>query len=157
MATLVKLNLDQDGPLADFRSGFVARINPQPDFTREISDEEWEKINAAGDFYASLPLAHGADILIEHCRKYRPRILTKAHRLVPNAAEQKHAWLTKHFGADNFEIEVVEDKSPYAPVHNVLVDDSLKNCMGWVRGRGRAILHRSPHETIYSLNKLGFV
>lgn len=157
MCTRVQLNLDQDGPLADFRSGFVKRINAQPDFTREISDEEWEKINAAGDFYESLPLAPGADVLIDHCRKYRPRILTKAHKLVPNAAEQKHAWLTKHFGADNFDIAVVEDKTPYAPIDNVLVDDSVTNCAKWMHNRGHAVLHTSADRSIRRLQRLGFV
>jgi hypothetical protein len=152
--TAPRLFLDMDGVLADFDTGYEARFGMRPDKAKD--DVDWKKVEAAQDFYATLPPMADLPILWDYARRFEPTVLTGIPR-IPGVYEQKRVWVQQYLGAD---VEVIgcrsADKADHCAPGDVLVDDWEKYRHKWVAAGGVWITHVSAVDTIKRLGMMGW-
>lgn len=145
-----RLYVDLDGVLADFDGGYEQAFGQRPDRTKGDLPGMWENVRASG-LYANLPMMPGAAALWAQLKSIDPRatILTGVPRSVPEAAMQKIAWVRQHVGDG---IPVIccasKDKSLYANLGDVLLDDWAKYRHLWERAGGTFVLHSPGYHSL---------
>ena len=163
---------DMDGVLCDFDQGY-----------KDLTGESTDEANAKGksyfwklfresigknekDFWATLPWQPGGKELWNYIQQYSPNILSaptidfslpQDQQLNPEfnqAIQGKKIWITSNLSNVSEEIFVpASQKSSFATVKHILIDDMLKNTESWKAAGGKAILHKSTPQTIETLKK----
>lgn len=173
---------DMDGVLADFDGGIrtLCGLEPKPQGSGGPGwdDEMFAAIRAVGHFYRKLPpLEPALALLLEVLEALGPdntAILTgvpKPKRGVPEAAEDKKAWIEEHLArAWTAKHGASGGAAPALAVHTVLrrekmrfaasrehilVDDFAANIREWEEAGGRGILHADAEDTRKRLVELG--
>jgi hypothetical protein len=142
----MRIFLDMDGVLADFNGGYQARFGVRPD--KLADDVDWEEVRRTEHFFRDLPPMRDLDILWYYFGPLRPTILTGVPPSVPEAADNKRAWVQKHLG----EVPLIacrsRDKCLHAAPGDVLIDDWEKYRSLWTKAGGHWITHHSAIESI---------
>lgn len=166
MTTIVEINVDLDGVLADFekRALAIAGFYPEHDpNNKQLKSDFWKALAAhrrkGGKFFEEMDPLEDAFVLWEHLRTYHiPKVICSAPGHLPNAADEKRAWVRKHLGheAANFArfVSTSRDKAQFAGVGRILIDDRKKSIEPWIEAGGIGILHKSAHDTIAQLKKI---
>ena len=152
---MAQLFLDCDGVLADFDAGATKLLGAPPDAfqAKNGAGRFWARLAKAPDFYATLPLMPGADLLFDAVRHLEPVILTGLPR--GNwAAQQKVRWAKEHFPGTRIITCMAVNKRDHAHPGDVLVDDNDKYRHLWEEVGGIFIHHKSVDDTLRQLAKL---
>lgn len=158
-ATNVPFFVDLDGVLADFEYQLLRVAGVR---VHDVEDDAmWAHVNAydsSGEWFLDLPLMPGARELWSHIRQFSPTILTATGRAGERAAEQKKAWVLKHFGITPDRVIAVrksEEKAAYMTVPgSILIDDNLQRCvLPWTAAGGRGIHHVNYRMTLAQVAK----
>jgi len=153
--------LDLDGVLADFDLGYENLTGIKPTRWPHPDNINWNRIQAVPDFYLSLPLMPGAEMLFEAtaalCERYggQPTILTGIPASIDAADNNKRRWVARHFGEN---VPVIccrsRDKYLHGKPNDVLVDDYLKYRREWEHMGGVFIHYRDAAQAIDELTML---
>lgn len=151
----MKLYLDMDGVLADFDRAYLEKFGVAA--SKEANNVDWALVKDAKNFYAGIPPMADLAELWEYAKAFNPTVLTGIPRpeSVPEAADNKRAWVAKHLGPD---VPVIATRSSakatFAKPGDVLVDDWTKYRKKWIRAGGIWITHTSAAETITELRRI---
>lgn len=145
--------LDLDGVFADFNRGVFEITGKQPHELHK--GRMWAAVHSKKDFFLSLHLMPGADVLWDYFKDASPTFLTGA----PSSQafrEQKVEWVKLRFGEQYSTIVLPKkDKQLHSGPYKVLVDDSPDNVEQWVAKGGYGFLYEGdPHSTIAALEEL---
>ena len=153
--TARQLYLDCDGVLADFEHGARAILGMSAEaFMKRFGPGKfWQRLAAAPDFYARLPVMPGAMELFEAVRHLDPVILTGLPRGTW-AAGQKVRWAARHFPGTRIITCMAVDKRDHCHPGDVLVDDTLKHRPLWEAAGGIFVHHRNVAGTLAELADL---
>ena len=147
----MQIFVDMDGVLADFDSGYAALFGPHSG--READDVDWSLVRNTPGFYASLPPMPDFHELWAALEPHSPVILTGVPHSVPEATDNKRAWVEKHIGSH---ARMIGCKSREKCLHDkpgdVLIDDWEKYKHLWLDMGGHWITHVSAAESIRLLN-----
>lgn len=153
MTAVPRLFLDMDGVLADFDAGYARAFGRRPD--KAADDVDWDAVGRTAGFYASLPPMPDLDVLWAYAAPLEPIVLTGIPSNVPEALDNKKAWVRRILGD---EVPVIgcrsSEKATYGHPGDVLVDDWEKYRHLWVQMGGVWIAHRSAAETVAQLRKI---
>jgi 5'(3')-deoxyribonucleotidase len=150
---------DLDGVLANFdKAADHALGGDHYRYTFIYGDDVlWQRLHAYPNFFESMELMPGAELMLRHVDLSRVKILTALPKT--NSAEinrQKREWVREHIIAP---LPVVtcftKDKPQYCVPGDVLIDDRAINRDEWERRGGTFILHESAMSTIAQLERLG--
>ena|SRR5688500_3079300 len=141
--------VDQDGPLADFNTGFQQRFGIDP-LTFPAGDKRmWKLVYSVEDFFLSLPVVKGAkeflDFLHWDYGQEDFAVLTACPASSYfDVARQKKQWITTHFPG-YFDMVLPSYGSASKPAYiqrpgDVLIDDWDKNIKAWEEHGGKGIL-----------------
>src|ERR1700680_384300 len=150
---MVTLFVDMDGVLADFDMGYQERFGIRA--SKLTDNVDWEAVRRAGGFYVNLPPMPDLDQLWSHIARYNPIILTGVPSSVPEAPENKRAWVRKHLGDIEVRTCASKDKCLHAAPGDILIDDWEKYKHLWIATGGRWITHVNAEATIRDLQVLG--
>ena len=91
-----------------------------------------------------------------YIERYRPVVLTGVPTSVPQAADNKRAWIRNHLGS-HVEVRCCRsrEKCLHSSPGDILIDDWEKYRALWIAKGGRWVTHYSAVETIRSLGALG--
>ena len=145
------LFIDLDGVLADFDGAYGRHFGALPDRTAALTPEFWPNIRRHGQFFRDLPpMPDMTDLWVGALALHRrPVILSGVPPEVPDAADQKRAWIDAHLGADVPAIFCKSrDKRRHGKPDDVLIDDWVKYRHLWERMGGVFVLHRSTPESL---------
>jgi hypothetical protein len=150
----MKLFVDQDGVLADFDRHHIKVFGVK---ACKIADNvNWKAVRGVKDFYLGIPPMADLEALWARIERYEPIVLTGVPPTVPEAADNKRAWVRKHLGPD---VPVIcclaREKSKHASPGDILVDDWTKYRHLWLVAGGRWITHVSAADTDRALAELG--
>jgi hypothetical protein len=149
----VQLFVDMDGVLADFDAHHEAVFGVRSSTLTDIVD--WSRVRETGDFYLSIPPMPGMIELWTFVEPHHPIVLTGVPYSVPEAPEQKRAWVHRHLGAD---VEVrccrSAEKCRHAQLGDILIDDWEKYQSLWLAKGGLWITHVSAAQTIDRLRAI---
>jgi hypothetical protein len=148
--------VDLDGVLADFDTGYERAFGIRP--SKAADNVDWSLVRKRDGFYAGLPPMPDFDELWGFLKQLRPRpiILTGVPASVPEAPDNKRAWVVKHIGS-HIDVRCCpsKEKCLYALPGDILVDDWTKYQDLWIAKGGRWITHRSARETVDALLEMG--
>jgi len=152
---------DMDGVLADFDSHHenIFGHRPRKDSkTTGLQDVNWGKVRRTKDFYLHIPPMRDMHILWNHISRYDPTLLTGVPDGVPEARENKLAWVRKHLGNH---VKVITCRSREKSLHmknpgDILIDDWEKYKDLWIKRGGVWITHKNAIKTIHDLEQHGF-
>lgn len=150
----MQLYVDMDGVLADFdghhETYFGVRATKFPD------NVDWIAVRGVRDFYLNVPPMPDLDALWSRIERHRPIVLTGVPPLVPEAADNKRAWIAKNLG-NHVEVRCCASREKYlhASPGDVLIDDWERYRDLWIAAGGVWITHLSAIETNRALTKLG--
>jgi len=154
----MQLFIDCDGVLADFDTHYESLVGPLPPHWGTVEhkdDVDWDIIRRRGNFYLDMPPMPDMRQLWDFVLPFKPIVLTGIPKSVPEAADNKRSWVTKHLGPD---VEVrcclSREKSLNAKPGDVLVDDWIKYRHLWLEAGGIWITHTSAESTIKQLDAL---
>ncbi len=141
----MRVFVDLDGVLAGFDEHYEAVFGvPPPKHVHPEPPGFWEKIAEIPTFYRDLPMRADAKALWEGVKAFdpNPTILTGVPRSLPEAVDQKRAWVAEHLGPD---VPVItcrsRDKCLHGQPGDILIDDWAKYRKYWIRMGGLFILH----------------
>ena len=182
MVAAVKIYLDIDDVLADFRSHIIARgvtsytgtfyTNDPATWTaaQTKSDMEANVVMAQENFWLDIPVAEGAfEIIATAAMRGEVHLLTALPgRVDPSIhsdiAAQKLVWAENklHFPVERVHTCMREEKQTFAlhPHANVfgpgpvLVDDNKRTCREWRERGGHAIQHKDWRKTVDELKRI---
>lgn len=153
---MTRVFVDLDGVLADFDTGYERAFGVRPD--KAADNVDWEAVRREPGFYARLPpmpdmLELWAAIV---WLVPQPVILTGIPKGVPEAADNKRAWVARHLGP-HIEVRccLSREKCLHAWTGDVLIDDWEKYKHLWLERGGRWITHTSARSTIEQLRGMG--
>jgi hypothetical protein len=153
---MTQLFVDLDGVLADFDTGYERAFGIRP--SKAADNVDWSLVRKRDGFYTDLPPMPDFDELWGFVDQLvrKPIILTGVPAGVPEAPENKHAWVRRHIGA-HVEVRCCRssEKSLHASPGDILVDDWTKYQDLWIEAGGLWITHRSARETIDALLEMG--
>ena len=163
---------DMDGVLCDFDQGYEKLTGESTDEANAKGKSYFWKLfrESVGenekDFWANLPWQPGGEELWNYIKSSSPNILSapavdfnlpQDQQLNPEfnqAIQGKKEWISKHLNGVNKEIFVpAPQKSTFATLKHILIDDMQKNIDAWRAAGGKAILHTSTPKTIEALKK----
>jgi hypothetical protein len=159
----MQLFVDLDGVLADFDTHYQNIFGALPPKWRSLDpdsdhDVDWNAVTKRGNFYLDMPPMADMEKLWFHVRRYKPIILTGIPSSVPEAAENKRAWVRKHIGTSPRVICCrSREKSLHAQPGDILIDDWEKYKQLWVDMGGIWVTHTSAVDTIAQLDELRWV
>jgi hypothetical protein len=144
--------LDCDGVLADFDklAWDVLGMCPRRYEDKHGSRAFWDRLEQWGNFYGTLPLMPGAEMLHDSVKHLNPIILTGCPR-GGWAEPQKQAWAERHFPDTPLVMCRSADKSLYMNPGDVIIDDWPQHRQAWIDKGGVWITHISA---VQSLNEL---
>jgi hypothetical protein len=150
----MQLFVDMDGVLADFDAYYEAAFGIRSSTVADNVD--WERVCAVKDFYLGIPPMADMEQLWRRIERHRPIILTGVPRSVPEAPDNKIAWVARHLGG-HVEVRCCKsrEKCLHAAPGDVLIDDWEKYRHLWLEAGGVWITHRSAIETADELARLG--
>jgi hypothetical protein len=144
----MKIYLDMDGVVADFRANALRVIGASPPTGDVYPDADWKRLRDNPHLFLGLPLMPRAHELVNVARKYRDQLgwellfLTAIphNNDLPWAFHDKAEWVRLHFS------EIPVHFGPYSQdkfLHctnpgDILVDDRSDNCRDWQRAGGLA-------------------
>lgn len=150
----VQLFLDLDGVLADFDSHYEAVFGKRPNKVDGTVD--WAAVREKGDFFLRMPPMSDMTVLWNGVKHLNPIVLTGVPISVPEAPENKRAWVRKHLGRH---VDVwccrSSEKWRRANEGDILVDDWEKYRDLWIKRGGRWVTHRKAWRTLHDLRNLG--
>jgi len=141
------LNIDEQKVLQNWP---VNQYDVEPVFG-VTTEELWGAINAKGkDFWANLEEYNWSKQLYNECQKYGDVYFLTIPSNDPQSLVGKVEWIKKFTGnplAKNYLIG--SPKFLCAKPDNVLIDDSDKNCDGFITAKGTAILFPQPWNKLH--------
>lgn len=152
---MTQVYVDLDGVLADFDTGYLKAFGVKPDKTKDVGGMDWKLVRNTQGFYANLPPMPDFMQLWRYVEEYDPIILTGVPRDVPEAADNKRAWVTKNIGDVPMIGCLSKEKSKHCKPGDILIDDWEKYRDLWLAKGGVWITHRSAIETILDLMVMG--
>ena len=163
---------DMDGVLCDFDQGYEKLTGESTDEANAKGKSYFWKLfrESVGenekDFWANLPWQPGGEELWNYIKSSSPNILSapavdfnlpQDQQLNPEfnqAIQGKKEWISNNLNGVNKEIFVpAPQKSSFATLKHILIDDMQKNIDAWKAAGGKAILHTSAPKTIEALKK----
>ena len=147
--------LDLDGVFADF-DGKIKEITGS--WPHELPKKElWKSVYRKHDFFASLDLMKGWEILWTYFKPFDPIFLTGAPS-GKSMQDQKIEWVKEKFG-DKWAGQTIvlprRDKQLHSGPRKLLVDDNETNVAEWVSKGGYGFLYTGdPHATITEVEEL---
>jgi hypothetical protein len=148
-----RLFLDMDGVLADFDVGYGDRFGVRP--SKADDNVDWKLVRRTANFYRDLPPMPDFKILWNEVRHLNPTVLTGVPKTVPEAPDNKRAWVAKHMGPD---VPVIcclsREKSLHGRPGDVLIDDWTKYAHLWQAMGGTWITHTSAEASLRSLYEI---
>ena len=163
--------IDMDGVLADFFGELWnmyqennTKEDAWEDLKRELSPAEQNKlvqsIENPIDFFASLDVLEGGQILIDWLRKNNIPFSILSAPMKGNkksdSIEGKREWLKRH-GLGSVPAIFTADKQDYAmsnDVSNILIDDFGKNITAWKKQGGIGIKYVDVNDVIGKLHQI---
>ena len=147
------LFVDLDGVVCDFDSGYEAMFGVRPD---KVADNvDWEAVRRTPNFYLNLPPMPDMFDLWDYIEPYKPIILTGIPSSVPEAADNKTAWVRRVLGPSvQVRACLSKEKCLHCNPGDVLIDDWVRYRHLWELAGGRWITHVSAKQTIIELNKI---
>ena len=146
--------VDMDGVLADFDTHYETHFGTRP--CKKSDNVDWDAVRAVKDFNLGIPPMADLEALWARIERHNPIVLTGTPSSVPEAADNKRAWVRKHLGAH---VPVIccqaREKYLHAGRGNVLIDDWEKYKGLWVAAGGRWITYLSAADTGRQLTELG--
>lgn len=158
---------DSDGVICYFMAGAQAILGHPFNETGKTRAEDGAQLNAAGNFWETLPPMPDLHIYWEFIKKYQPHILTAVpsppwHFEWHEVDRGKRAWYRKNLPTiPQRHIHIVkrEQKRDFArdgTVRNILIDDHQNNVREFEAAGGIGIYHVSAKVTIVQLKALGY-
>ncbi|MGN0363403.1 MAG: hypothetical protein ACI4ET_11240 [Bilifractor sp.] len=156
---------DMDGVLADFDRGVRELCQMEPveqGSGKKADDALWTAVAKVDHFYDRLePKAGAVGMFQALYRKFgnKCEILTgisKPHRHILNAGEDKTNWVHRLLGPD-VKVHIVyrEEKPDYCKgKDDILIDDYPKNIREWKEIGGTGILFESPEKTLQMIEDI---
>ena len=142
-----------DGVLADFDRHYEALTGERACKVKDNVD--WGLVRRTPNFYRDLPPMPDLDELWGYTAALRPIIITGVPSSVPEAPENKKAWVRKHLGAH---VPVIccasRAKSDYMLPGDILVDDWRKYAHLWEARGGIFIHHTSAARSVGVLQSM---
>jgi hypothetical protein len=153
---MTQLFVDLDGVLADFDTGYERAFGIRP--SKAADNVDWSLVRKRDGFYADLPpMPDFAELwgFVDQLVK-KPIILTGVPSGVPEAPDNKRAWVRRHIG-EHVEVRCCRsrEKCLHASPGDILADDWIKYRDLWLAAGGRWVTHRSARETIDALLEMG--
>ncbi len=143
---MTRLFVDLDGVLADFDTGHEHHFGIRP--CKKKDDVNWKAVRETPNFYRDLPPMADFETLWAALAPFKPTILTGVPRDVPEATENKRAWVTKHLG----DVPMIGcrsvDKCLHGQPGDILIDDWEKHRALWEGMGGHWITHVRAADTI---------
>lgn len=156
---MTQVYVDLDGVLADFDTQYFRVFRQAPNRDAAEPPDMWERIRASGNFFLEMqPMRDAADLWkFVQALKKKPVILTGTPPSMPEAADQKRAWVSKWVGP---RVEVICCRSSEKYMHirepgDILIDDWTKYRQTWLAAGGRWITHTSAKDSIDQLLEMG--
>lgn len=146
--------VDMDGVLADFDTGYELYFGTRP--SKADDNVDWELVRGTEGFYRELPPMPDFDVLWRGLAGMNPIILTGVPREVPEAADNKLAWVRRIIGPDQ---PVITCRSKDKSLHirqpgDILIDDWEKYRKVWIKRGGRWITHTSAADSLAALGEM---
>lgn len=149
----MQLFVDMDGVLADFDAHYRAVFNRKAD--KVLDNVDWAAVRKVNGFYLNMPPMPDFNLLWTFISRYDPIVLTGIPMAVPEAQDNKRAWVRKHIGSD---VEVrccrSKDKYVHAIPGDILIDDWEKYKDLWIGAGGAWITHTDAKSTIKRLAEI---
>lgn len=150
------LYFDMDGVLADFDRHYEAVLGYRPD--KLLDNADWNAVRQVRDFYLDIPPMPDLEELWTgtggFAATYDRAVLTGVPSSVPEAADNKRAWVRRHLG----EVETIccrsRDKRLHCMPGDVLIDDWDKYRHLWEQAGGIFIVHTSARVTLERLEAM---
>lgn len=158
---------DSDGVICDFYTGAEHVLGHRFNDDGKSRGADGARLNAAGNFWETLPPMPDLHIYWEFIKKYQPHILTAVpsppwHFEWQDVDRGKRKWYRDNLPAiPQRDIHIVrrEQKRDFArdgKVRNILIDDHQNNINEFVAAGGIGIYHVSAKVTIVQLKALGY-
>lgn len=145
-----QLYVDMDGVLADFDKGYQQHFMEIP--CKKVHNVNWKLVRAHEGFYADLPPMPDFEELWSELAGHDPILLTGVPDNVPEAMDNKRAWVDKHIGKHQ---RMIGCRSKHKCLHgkpgDILIDDWEKHKHHWLAMGGIWITHISATDTIHHL------
>lgn len=152
---MARLFVDMDGVLADFDRGYGERFGTRP--SKADDNVDWGLVRRTEGFYRDLPPMPDFEQLWAGVAHLNPTVLTGVPTSVPEALENKRAWVTKHIGPN---VPMIGCKSREKCIHghpgDVLIDDWEKYMDLWKTMGGLWITHTSAENSLARLYELSW-
>jgi hypothetical protein len=146
--------VDLDGTLADFDAHYEHHLGTRP--CKNSDNVDWNAVRGIPNFYRGMPPLPDFEELWKFLEPLRPSILTGIPSSVPEAADNKRAWVEKHIGLHCTTICCLSrEKYKYAKGGALLIDDWTKYRHLWVDAGGIWITHTSAKDTIRQIKLIG--
>jgi hypothetical protein len=149
---MTHLYVDMDGVLADFDRHHEAAFGlPASKLTDDV---DWAAVRGVKDFYLHIPPMPDMLELWDFIEPHKPIILTGVPKSVPEAAENKRAWVVKNLGPQPMICCPSKEKSKFCNIGDVLIDDWDKYKHLWLAAGGRWVTHTNAADTIKQLSHM---
>lgn len=150
------LYIDLDGVLADMDTAYAAIAGEPP--SKTIDNVDWRHVVNSPGFYANLAPMPDMLELWEYVSTWPDVvILTGVPKSVPEAENDKRAWVAKHLGPH---VPVIgcasKNKCLHAKPGDILVDDWTRYREHWLNAGGIWITHTSAASSVAALKELSF-
>jgi 5'(3')-deoxyribonucleotidase len=149
-----QLFIDLDGVLADFDDSYVRQFGGTTDRSGPVPKDFWKNIASDKNFYRNLPPMPDAQVLWKGACKLHPKpvILSGIPPEIPDACNQKHAWVKQHISQSAKVICCLsKDKYLHGKPGDVLVDDWLRYKSIWEQMGGIFVLHTSAKTSLAAI------
>lgn len=108
-------------------------------------------------FFLNLPPLPGAKEMLHRAAAltgHMPGILTAPVDNPERCAEEKLAWMNKHFPGMFSSFHCTQDKHKFAHPNRILIDDRTKYTIPFESNGGVAILHKNPGDSMQKLENI---
>lgn len=151
---------DMDGVLADFERTAQEILGPDYNWKDEVEKPHWGKVGEIQDIYSRLHVMNGAHMLMDYLRNNfdKVEILTAIPKRAsfPTAVNDKRNWIHKHFGSEirvNFGPYAEDKQYHIRDMHDILIDDMVRNIDQWHKRGGIGFTHVDARDTIFRMQQ----